>query len=263
MAESPERDSMNIKLEKKGAVGILSIVRPEAMNALSRQLVDEMDQSIEQVLADKEIRALILYGEKNFAAGADIKDMVDCTPAQAEAFVFSPTYDKLEALPIPTIAAMEGYALGGGLELALACDLRLAAENAMMGFPEIKLGIMPGAGGTIRAPRLVGPAKAKELIFTGAPVTAQEAWRIGLVNRVVPEGTVLAEAEKLAEKLARCAPVALRTAKQTIQDGLKLPGIAGGIVLEKKNWSSLFATSDQKEGMRAFLEKRPPVYTGM
>lgn len=262
MDESLERDFMYIELKKKDSVGILTIVRPKAMNALSRELVDELDQCLDQISADRSLHALILYGEKNFAAGADIKDMVDCTPAQAEDFCFSPTYNKLEALSIPTIAAMEGYALGGGLELALACDLRLASEDAMMGFPEIKLGIMPGAGGTIRAPKLIGAAKAKELIFTGAAVSAQEAWRIGLVNTVVPKGTVLAEAEKLAEKLARCAPIALRTAKETIQDGLKLPDTASGIELEQRRWSELFTTSDQKEGMRAFLEKRKPVYTG-
>lgn len=253
---------MYIDLEKKGAVAVLTIVRPEAMNALSRQVVDELDRCLEAAAADHGVRALVLYGEKNFAAGADIGDMVDCTPAQAAEFVFSPTYDKLERLPIPTIAAMEGYALGGGLELALACDLRLAAEDARMGFPEIKLGIMPGAGGTIRAPRLIGPARAKELIFTGTPVTAQQAWQMGLVNTVVPAGTVLEEAEKLAEKLARCAPIALRTAKQTIQDGLELPDAGAGIALEKQRWSQLFDTADQKEGMRAFLEKRHPVYTG-
>lgn len=131
-----------------------------------------------------------------------------------------------------------------------------------MGFPEIKLGIMPGAGGTIRAPRLIGEARAKELIFTGASITAQRAWEIGLVNAVVPKGTVLAEGEKLAEKLARCAPIALRTAKQTIRDGLEQADIRAGIALERQRWSQLFATADQKEGMAAFLEKRHPVYTG-
>ena len=262
MAESRERDFMYIKVERRGPVAVWSIVRPQAMNALSRQLVDELDQRLEELSEQPEVRALVLYGETNFAAGADIKEMLSCTPSEAEQFAFSPTYDKLENLPIPTIAAMEGYALGGGLELALACDLRLAAEDARMGFPEIKLGIMPGAGGTIRAPRLIGAARAKELIFTGATITAQRAWEMGLVNTVVPKGTALAEGEKLAEKLARCAPIALRTAKQTIRDGLEQADMRAGMALERQRWSQLFATADQKEGMAAFLEKRRPVYTG-
>lgn len=253
---------MSIKVEKRGAIAILSIDRPKAMNALSRQIVDEMDVQLDAIAADKEVRALIIYSEKNFAAGADIKEMVHCTPEEAGKFSFIDTYNKLAALPIPTIAAIEGYALGGGLELALACDLRLADEGAVMGFPEIKLGIMPGAGGTIRAPRLIGAARAIELIFTGANVKADRAEEIGLVNRVVPAGTVLAEAEKLAGKLCRMSPIALATAKETIRQGLEIANVAEATKLEAVKWSGMFATNDQTEGMTAFIEKRPAVYTG-
>lgn len=253
---------MNIKLEKRGGIAVVSIDRPKAMNALSRAIVDELDECIEHIREDSEIKALIFYSEKNFAAGADIADMVDCTPEGAKKFSFTPTYDKIERLSIPTIAAIEGYALGGGLELALACDLRLADEKAVMGFPEIKLGIMPGAGGTIRAPRLIGPAKAMELIFTGCTLTAEAAEKIGLVNIVVPAGEVLAAAEKMAYKLAKNAPVAMQTAKYTIWKGLQEPEVCKGTALEAEQWSSLFRTQDQKEGMRAFLEKRLPVYVG-
>lgn len=253
---------MNIKVEKRGAIAILSIDRPRAMNALSRAIVDEMDVCIEQIGNDPEIRALIIYSNKNFAAGADIRDMVSCNPEEARNFSFTPTYNKIEKLSVPTIAAIEGYALGGGLELALTCDFRIADEKAIMGFPEIKLGIMPGAGGTIRAPRLIGPAKAKELIFTGSNITAEVAEKIGLINSIAPEGGVLAAAEKLAGKLAKNAPVALRVAKQTIDEGLKEPDILNGTEMECERWCGLFRTQDQKEGMHAFTEKRAPVYVG-
>lgn len=253
---------MSIELTRKGAAAVLSIHRPEAMNALSRQIVDRMDALLDEVAADKTIRALIIHSEKNFAAGADIKEMVGCTPEEAGKFSFIDTYNKLAGLPIPTIAAMEGYALGGGLEMALACDLRLADESAVMGFPEIKLGIMPGAGGTIRAPRLIGAARAMELIFTGANVKADRAAEIGLVNQVVPAGTVLAAAEKLAEKLSRLSPVALATAKETIRRGLEIQDVTEATKMEAEQWRGMFATHDQKEGMTAFIEKRPAVYTG-
>lgn len=253
---------MQVNFQVNNGVVMLSVNRPEALNALNREIVDELDSYLEDIKKDVDIRVLIIYSEKNFAAGADIKAMVECNVEQAKAFTFSPTYDKLEALGIPTIAVIEGYALGGGLELALACDMRFAADNAKMGLPEITLGIMPGAGGTIRAPRLLGPAKAKELIFSGEIVDAAAALNMGLVNRVYPAGDLKAESVKFAEKLAGRAPVAMRTAKETILAGLALPDTASGMALETEKWTSLFNTEDQKEGMRAFIDKRKPRYTG-
>lgn len=253
--------SMNkIKTKVENGVAILSIDRPEALNALSREIVDEIDQFISDLGDD--VRVLLVYSEKNFAAGADIKGMVNCGEAEAREFSFSPTYNKLAALNIPTIAAIDGYALGGGLELALACDLRFASERAKMGFPEISLGIMPGAGGTILAARCIGISAAMEMIFSGNSIDAQQAAQLGLVNRVVPSDALFTETLAFAEKLARRAPIALQTAKQTILAGSMIPRIDDAIALESENWARLFATTDQKEGMNAFLEKRKPYFKG-
>ncbi|MCB6992077.1 enoyl-CoA hydratase/isomerase family protein [bacterium 210820-DFI.6.37] len=253
---------MGIIYEQLGSVAVLRIDRPKALNALNRDIVDKMDTFLTGIKGDKEIKALILYGKDNFAAGADIKAMVQCTEREAKAFSFSDTFNKLAALDIPTIAAIEGYALGGGLELALACDLRIAAEDSKMGFPEINLGIMPGAGGTIRAPKLIGAARTKELILTGETISAEKALDMGLVNRVVEKEAVWEAALKLAEKLGKKAPIALAAAKKTIDRGLEQTSVEAGIAMEADNWAALFNTQDQKEGMKAFLEKRKPEYTG-
>ena len=217
---------------------------------------------IDEIAANPDVRVLILHSEGNFAAGADIGGMAECDPEGARAFGFSPTYNKLEALTIPTIAVIEGYALGGGLELALACDLRIAADDAKMGFPEISLGIMPGAGGTVRAPKLIGPALAKEMILMGGTISAEKAERIGLVNAVLPQAEVMGLAMKWAEKLKRLSAVALRTAKQTVNETWQEPDIAKGVAIELDHWCEMFRTKDQKEGMRAFLEKRKPEFKG-
>lgn len=248
--------------KKEGNVAVLGINRPKALNALSRKIVDDIGEAVAQVAADETVRALLIYSEKNFAAGADIGDMVECSEDEAKAFVFSPVYNQIEALQIPTIAAIDGFALGGGLELALTCDIRFAAETAKMGFPEINLGIMPGAGGTIRAPRLIGASAAMELIFSGNTIGAERALQLGLVNRVTAEETLYEEALKFAGKLAAKAPIAMKTAKKTILDGLNASSVTAGIDMECDNWASLFRTADQKEGMRAFLEKRKPDYQG-
>ena len=249
-----------IKLEKKDQIAFLSVDRPRALNALNRQVVDKIAEAVDAIAKDEETRVLIVYGESNFAAGADVKAMVDMNPQQAFDFSFFPVMDKIRKLTIPTIAAIEGYALGGGLELALACDLRIAGENATLGFPEINLGIMPGAGGTVAAPRLIGEALAKELIFTGRNVSGAEAKARGLVNRCVPEGQALDEAVKLAEKLCRKARGALSVAKRSIDDGLTMPSLTEAMEHERVLWSGTFATYEQKEGMRAFVEKRKPDY---
>ena len=249
-----------IKLVKEGHVAILSVVRPEALNALSREIVDEMDQVLEELKEDKDIYCLIFHSEKNFAAGADIKKMADCDEEGAKAFCFSPVYDKIAEYPIPTIAAIEGYALGGGMELALCADIRIAGEGAKMGFPEVTLGIFPGAGGTIRAPKLIGPSYAMELIFSGEQIPASRAKEMGLVNRVVPDEEVLEEAKKLAGKIAKRGPVAVRMVKEVIIMGLQMGDVKEGTAYEAQQWAKLFNTYDQKEGMHAFMEKRKPTY---
>ena len=249
-----------IKLVKEGHVAILSVVRPEALNALSREIVDEMDQVLEELKEDKDIYCLIFHSEKNFAAGADIKKMADCDEEEAKAFCFSPVYDKIAEYPIPTIAAIEGYALGGGMELALCADIRIAGEGAKMGFPEVTLGIFPGAGGTIRAPKLIGPSYAMELIFSGEQIPASRAKEMGLVNRVVPDEEVLEEAKKLAGKIAKRGPVAVRMVKEVIIKGLQMGDVKEGTAYEAQQWAKLFNTYDQKEGMHAFMEKRKPTY---
>ena len=246
---------------KEGNIAVLGIDRPEALNALSREIVDDIGKIVEQIKADEEVRVLLIYSEKNFAAGADIGDMVECNENDAREFVFSPVFNEIEDLSIPTIAAIEGFALGGGLELALTCDIRFASEKAKMGFPEINLGIMPGAGGTVRAPRIIGESAAKDMIFSGIIVNADHALQLGLVNHVAEEGLLYEEAMAYAGKLADKAPIALKTAKETIDMGLEVPEKTG-IDIEFDNWASLFSTEDQKEGMRAFLKKEKPEYKG-
>jgi enoyl-CoA hydratase len=233
--------------------------RPGAMNALNALLVKELDEAIEIVAADSAIRAAIISGDKNFAAGADIKDMVELNPEQAKTFVFNKTFSKIENLSIPTIAAISGYALGGGLELAMVCDLRIAGPDAKLGLPEINLGIFPGAGGTQRLPRLVGVSRAKELIFQGVILDAEKAHQYGLVNEI--SENPLERALKLAEKLAAKAPIALKLAKKAISLSPDV-SLSSGLELETLAWGSLFATEDQREGMKAFIEKRKATFKG-
>ncbi|HYE68528.1 MAG TPA: enoyl-CoA hydratase-related protein [Anaerovoracaceae bacterium] len=249
----------SILFEKKENIAVLKINRPERYNALSRTIVEALDRVLDLIRNDYEIRVLIITGEKNFAAGADIEEMAELTPKEAKAFSFSRTFLKLENLEVPTIAAVSGYALGGGLELALACDLRIASEDAKIGFPEINLGIMPGAGGTVRLTKLIGEAKAKELIFLGESLTASEAYQFGIINRVVKDGALMDEALMLAEKLAEKSPNALRNAKKSIANKDKHSS-KEAFIHEAEIWSDLFSSNDQKEGMKAFLEKRKPIY---
>ena len=187
--------------------------------------------------------------------------MAECDPEGAKAFAFSGTFNKIDSMPIPTIAAIEGYALGGGLELALACDIRISADTAKMGFPEITLGIFPGAGGTVRAPRLIGMAKAMELIFTGSVLSAAEAERIGLVNKVVPEEELLTAVNKMTKRIVSQSRAILRAAKSTMLQEAEIVKTEDAVAVEAENWAALFSTKDQKEGMRAFIEKRKPVYS--
>ena len=245
---------------QENGIATISIDRPEALNALSREIIDDIDGIITDLKEDESVRCLIFHSDKNFAAGADIKGMADCDVEEAKKFSFTPTFDKIAGLPFPTIAAIEGYALGGGMELALTCDIRIAGESAKMGFPETGLGIFPGAGGTIRAPKLIGAGLAKELIFTGAVISSDRALAIGLVNQVVSDEEVLEAALKMAGKIAKKGPLAIRSVKNVIDCGLAMNTTNEGTAYEGIEWAKLFDTFDQKEGMKAFMEKRKPVF---
>ena len=234
------------------------------MNALNTQLQEELKAAAQQADLDDDIRAVIVHGgEKVFAAGADIKEMADMDyPAMSRrAPALSSAFDAVAQIGKPVIAAITGFALGGGCELALACDIRICADDAKLGQPEIKLGIIPGAGGTQRLPRLVGPARAKELIFTGRMVDAAEAKRIGLVDDVVPAGEVFEAARKFAQVFAAGPSRALRAAKQAVDTGLELE-LPAGLAWESQLFAGLFATEDAHEGMTAFSQKREPGFKG-
>lgn len=250
-----------VLLEKVGNIAILKINRPRSYNALTRETIDLVDSKLDELKKDKEIRVLIITGDEHFAAGADITDMIERTPEEAKAYVFTETFKKLEDMEIPTIAAICGYALGGGFELALACDLRIASEEAQIALPEINLGIVPGAGGTVRLPRLIGEARAKEMVFLGEKLSAVEAYQYGIFNKVVAKKELMKVTLELAEKLVKKAPIALKVAKESINCGSR-ENRDKAFEKEVEAWAGLFATHDQKEGMRAFIEKRKPQYRG-
>ncbi|MBW1924423.1 MAG: enoyl-CoA hydratase/isomerase family protein [Deltaproteobacteria bacterium] len=251
--------------KKEGAVGIVTLNRPERLNALSDELLLELGQVLEEIDEDEAVDALIITGqEKFFGAGADIKEIVNIhTPVEANRFAkkVRRVFNKLAELRQPTIAAVSGLALGGGCELALACDVRIAAENASFGLPEIKLGVLPGGGGTQRLPRLVGAGRAKEMLFSGDPIDAQEAYRIGLVNKVVPLGSLMEEAKKMAATFVKRPGYAIKTIKCLVNEGLNMD-LKSALAHEARNFEILFSTEDQKEGMKAFLEKRKASFKG-
>lgn len=249
----------HILFEKKGNVAIALIDRPKALNALNSEVLNDLNTLVDTVNADEEIRVLIISGsgEKAFVAGADIGEMSNLSKAEGEAFgrKGNDVFRRIETLPIPVIAAVNGYALGGGCELAMSCDIRICSETAVFGQPETGLGITPGFGGTQRLARLVGPGMAKQLIYSARNIKADEALRIGLCNAVYPAGELMTQAEKLAETIAKNAPIAVRACKKAINEGLEL-AMDDAIVIEEKLFGSCFETADQKEGMGAFLEKR-------
>jgi enoyl-CoA hydratase len=249
----------NVLLEKKGHIAIATINRPKALNALNSDVLTDLGELVDIVNADSEIRALVLTGsgEKAFVAGADIGEMSTLTPEEGEAFGKhgNDVFRRIETLPIPTIAAINGFALGGGCELSMSCDIRICADTAVFGQPETGLGITPGFGGTQRLARLVGPGMAKQMVYTARNIKADEALRIGLVNAVYPLAELYAAAEKLASQIAANAPIAVRAAKKAINEGLDLP-MDEAVVVEEKAFGSCFETADQQEGMGAFLEKR-------
>ena len=251
-----------IILEKDKATAIITISREKALNALNSQVMDELSQAIDVVKADKDIRALIITGAgRAFVAGADIgvQSVFDVREGRQWGRRGSAVFREIELLQIPTIAAVGGFALGGGCEMALSCDMIVADEKAKFGQPEVSLGITPGFSGTQRLPRRIGTAKAKEMIFTGRMIDAYEADRIGLINKIAEPGKLMDEAKALAESCIKNAPTALRYAKACIDRGMQTD-IDTGIAIENELFAMCFATEDQKEGMKAFLEKRKPVF---
>lgn len=249
----------------EGGVATITINRPKALNALNSAVMGEINAAFTQCKKDDAVKAVIITGagEKSFVAGADISQMATLRPQQAMAFMeFGiETFRMIETLPKPVIAAVNGFALGGGTELAMSCDFRYASENARFGQPEILIGLIPGWGGTQRLARLIGMGRAKELIMGGDQVNAQRAYEIGLVNKVFPLDQLLPEAKKFAAKLAGLPGFALKMAKDAINFGYDL-SLDNAMRLETECCSQCFSTDDQKEGMKAFLEKRKPVFKG-
>ncbi|SDP30880.1 short chain enoyl-CoA hydratase [Nakamurella panacisegetis] len=247
-----------VRLEVDGAVGVIRLDRPP-VNAINSQVHADLLAVAREAAGRTDIRAVVVYGgERAFAAGADIKEMAEQTPETIAGFgaTLTAAVDAVARLPKPVIAAVTGYALGGGCELALAADFRVVADDARIGLPEITLGVYPGAGGTQRLPRLIGVSLAKELIFTGRSVTGSEAAEIGLANASVPAGEVFDTAMKMARRLAAGATLAIAAAKRAIDDGMDTD-LAGGLEIESAGFAALFATADQKAGMRSFLQDGP------
>jgi len=246
--------------EKDGAVGIVTLNRPKALNALNAQLIDEAVAALQAFDADPEIGCMILTGsERAFAAGADIKEMASLTFAEAYAADFISRWDRIATMRKPLIAAVSGFALGGGCEVAMMCDTIIAADTAKFGQPEINLGVMPGAGGSQRLTRAVGKAKAMDLCLTGRMMDAHEAERSGLVARVVPADKLLSEATAMAAGIAKQSLPALMATKESVNRAFET-GLADGVRFERRLFHALFSTEDQKEGMAAFAEKRKPSF---
>jgi enoyl-CoA hydratase len=250
----------NILVETRGRVGLIRLNRPQALNALNRALMSEVDAAVDGFEADGNIGCMVITGsEKAFAAGADIKEMADKTFNDAFLGDFTAGWHRVADARKPVIAAVAGFALGGGCELAMQCDLIIAADTAKFGQPEIKLGIIPGIGGTQRLTRAVGKAKAMDLILTGRMMDAQEAERSGLVARVVPAANLIEETMKVADTIASMSLPSVLAAKESVNRAFET-SLAEGIRFERRIFHSLFATNDQGEGMNAFIEKRPPKF---
>lgn len=247
-----------IMYEEQNNIAIITMNRPKALNALNTNVLKELDKVLDEVNIDR-IRALIITGagDKSFVAGADISEMHKLTKAEGEVFgkTGNDVFRKLETFPIPVIAAVNGYALGGGCELAMSCDIRICSENAVFGQPETGLGITPGFGGTQRLARLINVGKAKEMIYTARNIKAEEAYLIGLVSAVYPQEELMEQALKMAFHIAKNAPIAVRAAKKAINEGLQ-SDMDRAIKIEEVLFGNCFETQDQKEGMTAFLEKR-------
>jgi len=254
-----------LRVEHNGRVALLTLCRPDRLNAIGSATLNELSDTLSDIAGDDTIGAIVVAGEgKAFSAGADIKEIGACSNGHAFAELvhqFTDTYAKLQELEKPSVAAIDGVALGGGFELALSCDLRVAASSARFGVPEIKLGLLPAAGGSQRLARLLPSTIAKQLLLTGDVITAHDAHRLGLVNELVEDGSALDVAMRLASTMASMPPHALAAAKRLVDVGGHLP-LESGIVLERETVSRLFDTQDRVEGMNAFLEKRPAKFTG-
>ena len=254
-----------IQIEMKDGVAVLTIDRPESLNALNSRLINELDAALHQLEADGSVKVVVLTGagEKAFIAGGDIKEMLAMDTSAARTFSSNGQQMilYLERMSRPVIAAVNGYALGGGLELALACDFIFAAEEARFGLPEVTLGLLPGFGGTQNLARSIGPVRAKEMIFTGRMLSSHEALQWGLVNAVYPRKELLERTMETALRIARNGSVAVASAKRAIGRGLEMP-IEDGLRLENELFTGLFSTEDRQEGLQAFMEKRDPVFKG-
>jgi enoyl-CoA hydratase len=258
-------DLKHLLFQIEDGIATLTFNRPKALNALNGELLAEMSQVLDAVAADENIRVLILTGsgDKSFVAGADISELAKCNPLQGKLFATKgqEAINKLQCIAIPVIAAVNGFALGGGSEIALACDFIYASENAKFGLPEITLGIIPGFGGTQRLPRLIGSSMAKEMIFTGKMISAAEAQGLGMVNRVVPAESLMTEVMATAKGICQKGKVSLRAAKQVINAGLNVD-LKTGCRMEVDAFALCMASEDGKEGTTAFLEKRKAVFKG-
>ncbi|MBF7083094.1 enoyl-CoA hydratase/isomerase family protein [Desulfallas sp. Bu1-1] len=253
----------NILLEKEDNLAVMTINRPKVLNALNGETLRELDEAVEQIAADDEVRVVIITGagEKAFVAGADIAFMQTLTPLEARQFsrLGQKVFSKIENLPQPVIAAINGFALGGGCELAMACDIRIASENAKLGQPEVNLGIIAGFGGTQRLPRLVNPGLAKEILFTADMYDAEAAHRIGLVNHVVPAAELMNFCKNMARRIAARGPIAVRLSKEAVNEGLEMD-LEKAIAHEADLFAVAFATEDRNEGISAFLAKKKPEF---
>lgn len=255
----------NVLLEKDGEIAVLSVNRPKALNALNADTLKDLSEAVAVIAKDQEIKVVILTGagDKAFVAGADIAFMANLSALEARAFskLGQDVFAKIETLPQPVIAAVNGFALGGGCELAMSADIRIASEKAKFGQPEVGLGIMAGFAGTQRLPRLVGKGRAKELLYTADVIDANEAYRIGLANKVVPAEELIEAAKKMAKKVAAQSQVGVQLTKSAINEGMEMP-VQQGYDHEADLFGLCFSASDQKEGMAAFIEKRKPQFTG-
>jgi enoyl-CoA hydratase len=251
----------HIKVEKKKETGIITFTKPDGLNILDSTMLNELEDILTELEKDKEIRVLIINGNKNFSAGADIKEMKEFNPEEAKAFseLGNRVFNHVENFEKPIIAAVSGYAFGGGCELALACDIRIAGRSAKFGQPEVNLGLIPGFGGIQRLTRLAGIGKTKELIFTGKTIDAKEAETIGLVNKIVYDEELMEKALEMAGIIAQRGPAAIRMAKRLINEHQE---IEEGLKREMVSFAECFATRDHREGINAFLEKRKPEYKG-
>ncbi|HEU4343450.1 MAG TPA: enoyl-CoA hydratase-related protein [Candidatus Binatia bacterium] len=255
-------DFQNVLVETEGAVAVVTLNRPQQLNALSYDLVKDLCLAVEQLDRDDTVRVIILTGgERAFAAGADIKEMADLGPFDERVQGRLAYRDRINKVSKPMIAAVSGFALGGGCELAMSCDIIIASETARFGQPEINLGTIPGSGGTQRLTHLIGKHRAMEMVLTGEFIDASEAERVGFVNRVVPVELLLDEAKAMANKIAAKPVIAIKAAKEAILKSANM-GLDDGLEFERKSFYMLFASEDRKEGMKAFLEKRKPVFKG-